>query len=392
MSGNLSGCLGRIREESSVPLSLGSLPLFDSFPDAMVAVDAEGKIRLANQEAERLFGYAHGELLGQPVEVLVPQRLRSRHVGHRSTYVHDPRRRPMGIGLELSGVRKDGTEVPVEISLSPLHTETGEYVVSAIRDISERKKFEEALQIKNRELEAANAAKDRFLAGMSHELRTPLNAIIGFTGTLLMRLPGPLTQEQEQQLRIVQSSGRHLLSLITDILDLAKIEAGKVDLHLEPVNLSEVVQEVHGSLLSTAAEKSLEFTVTLPETPVYVLSDRRALAQILLNLATNALKYTERGSVRIEATTRVTSSGTFCDLSVVDTGIGIKPEDRERLFQAFEQLEPLSTRRVEGVGLGLHLSQKLARLLDAHLSFTSTPGRGSTFTLTLRATSAPAAA
>ncbi len=365
------------------PFSASSFPLFDSFPDAMIAVDGDGHIRLVNEQAERLFGYGRDEMLGQPIEMLVPQQLRERHVGHRSKYVRDPRTRPMGIGLELTGVRKDGSNVLVEISLSPLETDDGSFVVSAIRNITERKEFERTLQAKNAELEAANAAKDQFLASMSHELRTPLNAIIGFTGTLLMRLPGPLTDEQEQQLRIVQSSGRHLLSLINDILDLAKIEAGKIELHLEPVRLHEVIEEVCDSLRSMATDKGLAFDVVLPNEQTLVRSDRRALSQILLNLVNNALKYTETGSVTIEVATRRTSSGLHCDINVRDTGIGIKPQDRERLFQAFEQLEPLSTRRVEGAGLGLHLSQKLSKLIGAHLSFISEPGKGSVFTLTL---------
>ncbi len=360
-----------------------SLPLFESLPDAMIAVDDGGRIVRVNHQAEQLFGYDREDLLGQRIELLVPAHLRTRHVEHRATYAKDPQTRPMGIGLELVGVRKDGSEVPVEISLSPIETAEGKLVVSAIRDITERKGFERTLQAKNAELEAASAAKDQFLAAMSHELRTPLNAIIGFTGTLLMRLPGPLTDQQEQQLRIIQSSGRHLLSLITDILDLAKIEAGKIELHFEPVDVHEIVGEVHESLRSMAADKNLDFTVSLPERPTVVTSDRRALAQILINLTNNALKYTEEGSVQIAVSSDVTADAHECRISVADTGIGIKPEDRHRLFQAFEQLEPLSTRRVEGVGLGLHLSQKLARLLDGELTFTSEPGVGSTFTLAL---------
>lgn len=361
----------------------GPISLFESFPDAMVAVDDAGHIAIVNTQAEKLFGYKREELLGRSIEVLVPASVRARHVVHRSAYAHDPRTRPMGIGLELSGVRKDGTEVPVEISLSPLQTAEGTFVVSAIRDISERKELERALRAKNAELEAANAAKDQFLAAMSHELRTPLNAIIGFTGTLLMRLPGPLTADQEQQLRIVQSSGRHLLSLITDILDLAKIEAGKIDLHLEPVNVNEVAEEVHESLRSMATDKGLEFTLHVCTPPAIVTSDRRALAQILLNLGTNALKYTEKGSVRIAVAMEHGDRGSACRISVEDTGIGIKPEDRRRIFQAFEQLEPLSTRHADGVGLGLHLSQKLAELLHARLEVASETGKGSAFTLAL---------
>ena len=373
----------RPSESSTARLRDSEFPLFESFPDAMIASDEQGCIQLVNSQAERLFGYSREEMLGQPVEMLVPQRLRSRHLGHRAEYVKHPHTRPMGMGLELVAVRKDGSEVPVEISLSPVVTEAGRFIATAIRDISERKQFERQLQEKNAQLEAANTAKDQFLAAMSHELRTPLNAIIGFTGTLLMRLPGPLTAEQEEQLHIIQSSARHLLSLIGDILDLAKIEAGKVELHLEPVNVAEVVNEVCDSLRSLAAQKHLGCDVALPGRDPIVVSDRRALQQILINLANNAVKYTEKGAVKIAVQTRVTSAGAHVDIDVIDTGIGIKPEDRDRLFQAFEQLEPLSTRRVEGAGLGLYLSLKLAKLVGGHLSFTSEYGKGSTFTLTL---------
>ncbi len=361
-----------------------TLPLFESFPDAMIAADDAGNMILVNSQAEKLFGYTRDELVGQNIDMFVPAQVRMRHAGHRSTYAQNPTRRPMGTGLELVGVRKDGTEVPVEISLIPIETAQGAVVVSVIRDITERKRFEHALQATNSELASANMAKDQFLAGMSHELRTPLNAIIGFTGTLLMRLPGPLTVEQEQQLRIVQSSGRHLLSLITDILDLAKIGAGKVDLHPEPVNVHDVVEEVHEILRSMSVDKKLNFTLHLPDRPTVVTCDRRALSQILLNLSTNAIKYTEKGSVEIRVALHpVANDLQECCISIRDTGVGIGPDDRHRIFQAFEQLDPLSTRRVDGVGLGLHLSQKLAHLLGATLEFASEPGVGSTFTLTL---------
>ena len=356
--------------------------LLESAPDAMIIVDNAGKMLIVNAQTERIFGYTRSELLGQPIEMLVPQRFRKGHPAHRHDYERDPHVRPMGAGLELSALRKDGSEFPVEISLSPIQTSAGRLVVSAIRDSTERVRMVRELQQKNIELEAANSAKDSFLAGMSHELRTPLNAVIGFTGTLLMKLPGPINEEQERQLQIVRNSAQHLLSLINDILDLAKIESGKTTLEIETVTLQHVVEEVVNSLRSAAEAKGLVLSSSVPGEPIELRSDRRAIRQIITNLTDNAVKYTEKGSVRVE----LDCTNDAAIVRVIDTGIGIDPNDLHLLFKPFQQIDVSSTRRTDGVGLGLHLCTRLAALLHATIGVESKLNIGSTFTFTIPGT------
>jgi PAS domain S-box-containing protein len=356
--------------------------LLESTPDGIVMANPTGHIVIANSQAERLFGYADGELRGRSVDALLPERYRRAHVGHRSNYFLQPRKRAMGSGLDLAGLRKDGTEFPIEISLSPLRTEESAFVMSAIRDISERKRFEKALQEKNQELANANQAKDRFLAGMSHELRTPLNAIIGFTGTLLMKLPGPLNDEQQKQLRTVQSSARHLLALINDLLDVSKIEAGKVELALDAVNCNAVIDEVVATLRPQAESKSLDVSFHADRSTI-LHTDRRALRQIVLNLLGNAIKFTEQGSVRLTLQAIVHDGAQCTEVRVDDSGIGIPASEQDKLFGAFTRVSSDRPDAPEGTGLGLHLSQKLAELLGGRIVFSSESGKGSSFALIL---------
>ncbi|TCT06192.1 PAS domain-containing sensor histidine kinase [Aquabacter spiritensis] len=371
----------RVRRDSK-HLETRFRDLFEMMPDAIVVLNATGRIVFVNTQAETLFGYAPGALIGEAVERLLPDRLRTAHLQHRSQYVQQPRVRVMGVGLELFGLRSDGQEIPVDVSLSPLQTPEGTLVLSAIRDATERRRFERVLRDKNDQLAAAMHAKDRFLATMSHELRTPLNAVIGFTGTLLMRLAGPLNAEQEKQLRTIQASGRHLLSLINDLLDLARMDADKLELHFEPLVYQEVLNGVCESLRPPREAKGLGLDFVMPEHNLVLSTDRRALTQILTNLIANAVKFCDTGGVTLDLREEVEGGERTVRLAVRDTGIGIAPEHVATLFDAFSRFEHNTSSR-EGSGLGLHISRRLAERLGGRIEVASELGKGSTFSLVL---------
>ena len=362
--------------------------LLEAMPDAIVIVSSSGVLAAVNTQTGRLFGYEPAELLGQPVELLMPERFRQRHAEHRGSFFANPGSRPMGVGLELYGRRRDGGEFPVEISLSPLEAFEGNLVAAAIRDISDRRDAQLALQEKNLQLEAAMLAKDRFLAAMSHELRTPLNSIIGFTGALLMRLPGPLTAEQESQLNTVKTSARHLLLLINDLLDMARVESDRPALAREELDCKVIVQEVVDSLTPLARARKLELRHEPPSNPCCARADRRALSQILINLVNNAIKFTDQGSIEISLDTESGAHGSHVVITVADTGRGIRPEDLERLYQPFSRIEH-QTYQGEGTGLGLYLTKRLVEAQRGSLSCQSEFGRGSTFRVSLEAACQP---
>ena len=350
--------------------------LIESNIDALVTTDPVGTITDVNQQMEAMMGVDRNELIGSDLK----------------SYFTDPALAEEGVrqtlregkvtDYELTARSRSGKETVVVYNgatlFDPDHKLEG--IFAAVREITERKAFERQLQETNFQLERADQAKDRFLASMSHELRTPLNAIIGFTGTLLMKLPGPLNPEQEEQLQTVQSSGRHLLAIINDLLDLAKIEAGKWEGDFLPVDCAEVAKEVVGGLSPLARNKGLKFTVISPQRALTASTDRRALHQILINLSSNAIKFTDKGEVRIECH-EVSSDGVATvRFDVIDTGVGIKLEDQAKLFKAFEQLKKFGIAAPrEGTGLGLYISQRLAGLLGGTIEFSSELGKGSVF-------------
>jgi PAS domain S-box-containing protein len=354
--------------------------LLEAAPDAFVCVDGMGRIVLVNSQTERLFGYRRDELIGGPVEMLVPDALREVHSRHRTGYLRTPITRPMGAGQELSGRRRDGTRFPAEISLSAVRSESGVTVSAVIRDVTERRRAEQEIMSARQEAERANQAKSDFLSRMSHELRTPLNAILGFAQLLEL---DELSTQQADSVHHILSGGNHLLALIDEVLEISRIEAGRLNISLEPVPILEVVETALGLVRPLATDRRVILQVDHEASRnVQVLADRQRFKQVLLNLVSNGVKYNRPGG-------RVTISwvargGGSVRLSVTDTGPGIAAGQIERLFRPFERLGAAES-DVPGTGLGLALSKGLMESMGGRIGVESQSLLGSTFWVELDA-------
>jgi PAS domain S-box-containing protein len=355
--------------------------LLEAAPDAMVVVNQLGEIVLLNVQAEKQFGYRRDELVGQKVKNIIPEGFAERLIADGLRSAADALAQQMGTGIELAGRRKDGSGFPIEIMLSPLESSDGILVTAAIRDITDRKQSEHALQEKNAEMERATQAKDRFLASMSHELRTPLNGIIGFAEFLSDGKPGSLNEKQKEYLEDILASGRHLLQLINDVLDMVKVQAGKLKLNNESFNLRDAMDEVFAVVRPLAVNKHIEMTMTIAPELRTVMLDQQRFRQILYNLLSNAIKFTDEGG-RVSIDGVADGADRFL-LSIHDSGIGISPEDMPRLFTEFEQLETGTDRRYGGTGLGLALTREFVSVMGGTIDVVSQIGRGSTFSVIL---------
>jgi PAS domain S-box-containing protein len=349
--------------------------------DAIISVDAQGRITLFNAGAEAMFGYPATRILGRPLDLLVPKRYRGRHRAHIAAFIadHHGSMRRMGQRGDILARRRGGAEFPAEASI--MHYEiNGERVLTAIlRDISDRVATERARQEAVRQVELANRTKSDFLANMSHELRTPLNAIIGFTEVMSRETFGPLGGDRYRgYCKDIGEAGRHLLSLINDVLDVAKIEAGQMRPVLRRVDVAAAIRsclrmvrqriEAAGLLLRTEIDRDLP----------PLLCDERLLKQMLLNLLSNAIKFTPQGEVTVSAGRAAAGD---CRISVSDTGIGIAEHDIPTALLPFGQIESSLSRKFGGTGLGLHLVRNMIELHGGHFDLSSELGRGTTATL-----------
>lgn len=361
-----------VPEAAAAPLT--ALPL-EALPDAILVVDGAGRISAANGVAAALFGHELPDLLGRTTDDLVADALKEGHRQRRSAYMEAPRR--LEAVIESRGRRRNGTEFPMELAVAPLATGAGVQLIVTIRDVSHHRRIEEALRDSRAAVERTAAARDRFFATMSHDLRAPLNAIIGFAGTLLMKLPGPLTEAQEHQLGIIRSSGQQLLALLNDVIDLAKMESGRAAPRRERFDCAALVEEVATRLRHHAERKHLTLDVNGGQGQ-QVVSDRRALQQILHQLLDNAIKFSERGAVNMDLRTLQREGCGWIEISVTDTGVGLAQADRDLLRQAFQDMEaPIRV----GNGLGLHVARKFAQLIGGRLELESRPDAGSRFSL-----------
>ena len=352
--------------------------------DGVVIMDDEGRITYWNRAAEKIFGYSRDEAMGKDLhELLAPERYRQDHYRALPAFRERGEGAAVGKTLELYALRKDGTEFPVELSLSAVRLKNRWTAVGIVRDVTERKKSEEDLQKAKREAEEASRAKSEFLASMSHEIRTPMNAIIGMADLLAET---PLTADQEKYVSVLKNAGEHLLNLINEILDLSKVEAGRLDLEKAAFSLSDLVERTCEEMAVRSHGKGLELTCRIdPSLPAFVEGDPVRLKQVLVNLLGNALKFTERGGIHVEvcpAAGEGASSGEATVLFVVrDTGIGIPREKQGLIFEKFTQVDSSTTRRYGGTGLGLAIVKNFVEAMGGTVTLESEEGKGSTFTL-----------
>jgi PAS domain S-box-containing protein len=351
--------------------------LLESAPDGVVIVDNRGQIKMVNRQTEVLFGYPRAELLGQTVDRLLPERLRGRHPAERAGYTHEPRTRPMGSMLELFGRRRDGSEFPVEISLSPMQSSGELLVISTIRDITPRKEADERLKAVAADLARSNAELEQFAYVASHDLQEPLRMVASYTQLLARRYQGKLDQDADEFIGFAVDGALRMQELINDLLTYSR--AGTRPLELQPVDAGRLVDQIVSDLAVTIAESGA--SVTRADLPT-VRADPPQLRQVFQNLVANGLKF-HRVGVPPHVHISARRAGNLWTFAVRDNGIGIEPQYIARIFVLFQRLHTRAD--YPGTGIGLAICKKIVERHGGRIRVESEPEHGTTFWITLPA-------
>jgi two-component system sensor kinase FixL len=351
--------------------------LLESVPDAMVIADEVGTILHANAAAERLFGWSREELIGKPVEALLPARFRTMHQVHRSGYHAAPRARPMGLGLDLSGLKKDGAEFAAEISLSPIEVDGKRCVIAAVRDVTERKKLEVRAQMWRKAREEVRE-RDEFLSIASHELRTPVTALqlqLQLLQRTAQRSVDELPRVLGGKVEALERQTKRISALVNELLDVSRMRLGKLELRYEELDLADVAREALAHLREEIARSGSRLQVDLSPAPGRW--DRVRIEQVITNLLVNAAKFGEGKPISLE----VSADATHARIRVVDGGIGIPEEHQARVFDRFERAVP--AHHFGGLGLGLYIVRQIVEAHGGAIRVESTPGAGARFAVEL---------
>jgi PAS domain S-box-containing protein len=364
----------------------------ESAYDAIITIDIKGRISGWNKSAEKMFGYTSAEATGRELSFIIPPHFIEAHRIGLERMEHGGTRHVVGNVVELAGLRKDGTEFPIELSLSEWETGSGKFFTGIIRDITERKRTDQELIKAKEKAEESDLLKSAFLANMSHEIRTPMNGILGFAG--LLKEPDLSGEEQQQYIRIIEKSGARMLNIINDIIDISKIEAGQMSLDMNESNINDHIEDIYTFFKPEVEAKGilLTYKCSLPAKEAKIITDHHKFDAILINLVKNAIKYTHSGSIEfgytIVGTHHDVSVGTHHGVSLLqfyvkDTGIGIPGDRQEAIFERFIQADISDKQALQGAGLGLAISKAYVEMLGGKIRVESEQGKGSVFYFTL---------